>query len=340
MRTHRNPAAVTCWLYLCCGMVFVMALLGAVTRLTEAGLSITEWNPIMGAMPPLDRDDWQRAFAAYRETPQYRLLHIGMSLDDFKRIYFWEWLHRLWGRLIGVVFVLPLLAFWWRGQVSRKRALTFLAVFALGGLQGFIGWFMVQSGLAARTSVSPYRLALHLGFALLIYAILLAMAWRDRPAVPDEPSARRHGWLALAMLAATMIFGAFVAGLQGGTIYNTWPLMEGEFLPSAATSLSPLWINAFENAALAQFIHRWLGPMTMIVVLSWVGRRWRSADPVRKPALAGLAVMAMLQVGLGLATLLTQVQIGIAVLHQAGAITLLTMLLYPLITTRRTNKSK
>lgn len=320
-------------------MVFVMALLGAVTRLTQAGLSITDWAPLIGIIPPLRHDDWARAFAAYQQIPQYQMLHTDMTLDSFKGIYFWEWLHRLWGRLIGVAFAVPLAAFWWRGRIGRQQGLRFVAVFMLGGLQGFIGWFMVESGLVDRTSVSPYRLALHLGFALLIYSLLLWMAVAERTTDPIRSSLRRQGWLALAVLALTMMWGAFVAGLQAGMVYNTWPLMADEFLPSIATSMRPLWRNAFENVALVQFIHRWMGPLTMILVLSWVGHCWKTVAPARKPALAALAVMATLQVGLGLATLLSQVQIQIAVLHQAGAITLLTLLLYNLIMTRRTNRS-
>lgn len=320
-------------------MVFVMAMLGAVTRLSQAGLSITDWAPLMGVIPPLRHDDWLRAFAAYQQIPQYQMLHTDMTLDAFKGIYFWEWLHRLWGRLIGVVFAVPLAVFWVQGRIGRQQGMRFVAIFMLGGLQGFIGWFMVESGLVDRTSVSPYRLALHLGFAQLIYALLLWMAVAERATTPISPSLRRHGRLALAMLALTMIWGAFVAGLQAGLVYNTWPLMADEFIPSIATSMQPVWHNAFENVALVQFIHRWMGPLTMIVILGWVWRCWNAVAPARKPALAALATMAVLQVGLGLATLLSHVQIQIAVLHQAGAITLLTLLLYTLLMTRRTNRS-
>lgn len=308
-------------------MVFAMALLGAITRLTESGLSITDWNPVMGALPPLNDAAWDKAFAAYREIPQYQVLNRGMTLAEFKGIYFWEWLHRLWGRLTGVVFMLPLLWFLARRQIDRSTGLKLVFIFALGGLQGFIGWFMVQSGLEVRTSVSPYRLALHLGFAVLIYALILWMAL-GRAGVADikVPKKIRHfGWGSLGLLAVTMLWGALVAGLRAGEAYNTWPLMEGEFLPVAAWTLQPKWINAFENLALVQFIHRWLGPLAVVAIFTWIGLLWRKAD--KKFWLLALAATALLQAGLGLATLLTHVDIALAAAHQAGALLLLSLML-------------
>jgi cytochrome c oxidase assembly protein subunit 15 len=306
-------------------MIVVMALIGAVTRLTEAGLSITSWDPVTGALPPWTDAAWDRAFAAYRQIPQYQVLHQGMTLDAFKQIYFWEWLHRFWGRLIGMVFALPFVGFLWRGMIGRERAVRLAVIFALGGLQGFVGWFMVQSGLEVRTSVSPYRLAMHLGLALLLYALLLwtALGGRGEQAVSVSPGVRRHGWAALALLAVTMLWGAFVAGLHAGAAYNTWPLMDGEVVPASALTLRPTWINAFENLALVQFMHRWLGPATMLMVLAWAARLWRT----QRPWATALGGMAVFQVLLGMITLLTHVQIVIATLHQAGAIALLTLML-------------
>jgi cytochrome c oxidase assembly protein subunit 15 len=330
-----NPAPVTCWLFICCGMVFIMALLGAVTRLTESGLSITSWEPLVGVVPPLNEEAWKKAFASYQAIPQYQVLNRGMTLEAFKGIFFWEWLHRLWGRLIGAVFAVPLIYFLIRRKIGKDAGLKFALIFALGGLQGFIGWFMVQSGLEVRTSVSPYRLALHLGFALAIYSVLLwtALDGRQRVEAPTSkisPPLLRHGWVSLGLLVLTMTWGAFVAGLHAGEVYNTWPLMEGDVLPSAATTLQPVWHNVFENPAFAQFIHRWLGPTTMIVLLSWIARCWPGAGDARKKGLAALGIMAVAQVGLGLGTLLSHAEIAVAVLHQAGAITLLTLLLFNL----------
>jgi len=330
MQEKADPRPVTIWLLACCAMVFFMALLGAITRLTESGLSITRWDPVMGALPPLNDEAWRHVFAAYQATPQYQLLHrTGMELADFKTIFFWEWLHRLWGRLIGAVFALPLLVFWLRGQISRRDGIRFSLIFLLGGLQGFIGWFMVQSGLEDRTSVSPIRLALHLAFALALYALLLwlALAGKKRERIVVPPSLLRHGWTALACLALTITWGALVAGLQAGQIYNTWPLMDGDMLPALATELAPWWRNLFENPVLAQFVHRWLGPLTLAMALSWV---WRCRRIAPTSALTALGGMAALQVGLGLATLLSHTEIVIALLHQAGAISLLTLFLYNL----------
>jgi cytochrome c oxidase assembly protein subunit 15 len=305
-----------------------MALIGAITRLTESGLSITEWNPVMGALPPLNDAAWDKAFHNYQQIPQYQILHRGMTLDEFKGIFFWEWLHRLWGRMIGVVFGLPLLFFWLRKKIDNKLALKLFAIFALGGLQGFIGWFMVQSGLETRTSVSPYRLAMHLGLALLVYALILwtALGRTNIARTPTTWCLRRHGWIALGFLIITMIWGAFVAGLHAGEAYNTWPLMEGDVLPNAAFTIIPKWLNVFENLALVQFIHRWLGPTTALILLSWVYRLLRT-NPAEKFWPTTLGTMAIAQVMLGISTLLTHVNILLATLHQAGAITLLSLLL-------------
>jgi len=335
MLRKQDPGAVTCWLFICCGMIFVMALVGAITRLTESGLSMTSWDPIIGAVPPLNKEDWNRAFTAYQQIPQYQLLNQGMTLEAFKAIFFWEWFHRLWGRLIGLVFALPLAFFLVRRQISRATGLKFVLILLLGGVQGFIGWFMVQSGLEVRTSVSPYRLALHLGFALAIYSLLLWMALNGRPlAKTVTPKGSRslilHGWIACAFLALTMTWGAFVAGMHAGEIYNTWPLMEGTFLPPAAFTLQPVARNIFENAAFIQFSHRWMGPFTMLVLLSWVWRCWKQVPPPSKLGVAALGIMAILQVGLGISTLLSHVEIVVAVIHQAGAITLLSLTLFNL----------
>ena len=308
-----------------------MALIGAITRLTQSGLSITDWRPIMGAIPPLNDADWQHAFDGYKQIPQYQILNRGMSLAEFKSIFFWEWLHRLWGRVIGLVFLLPFLWFLAKRQIDRRLGFWFAALFLLGGLQGFIGWFMVKSGLDVRTSVSPYRLALHLGFALLLYSLMLwtALGLRRGNAAKEAVTAgaRRLGWAALGLLAVTMCWGAFTAGLHAGAVYNTWPLMEGDVVPGAAFTLLPRWVNVFANPALVQFTHRWLGPATMLLLLGFVARRWPTASPAGRFRLWWLAFTACAQVILGIATVLSHAWLPLAVLHQAGAITLLTLLL-------------
>ncbi|MBV8060329.1 MAG: COX15/CtaA family protein [Alphaproteobacteria bacterium] len=328
----RRTAPVALWLFTCCGMIFIMALLGAITRLTQSGLSITDWNPIMGALPPLDDAAWQKAFDAYQHIPQYRILNSGMDLAAFKTIFFWEWFHRLWGRMIGFVFLIPLIIFAVRRQITRMLALRLTGIFALGGLQGFIGWFMVESGLSERTFVSPYRLALHLGFALLLYCLIFwvglgQLGDKAPQPLPVTRNGKRAGWALLCLLATTIIWGAFVAGLHAGEAYNTWPMMDGEWFPNAAFTLLPSWVNAFENLALVQFMHRWLGPTTMLLLLTWVGLHMKSATGQNKKWLHALGGMALLQVLLGITTLLTHVEIVVATAHQAGAITLLSLML-------------
>jgi len=321
---------VALWLFICCGMIFVMALLGAITRLTESGLSITDWALVTGVFPPLNKHQWQQAFGAYQHIPQYQLFHRDMTLSEFKTIYFWEWLHRLWGRLSGLTLMAPFICFWARGKISKTLGLKLLGIFALFALQGFIGWYMVESGLSARTSVSPYRLALHLGFALLIYSLILwaALDLVGARRTPVLWCLRRHGWVSLGFLTVTIMWGAFTAGLRAGEAYNTWPLMEGEFFPAAALTIIPKWHNVFENLALVQFIHRWLAPITALIILAWAYRLWDSVpEKINRQWALALGGMAMVQVALGLSTLLTHAEIVIAVLHQAGAIALLTLLL-------------
>ena len=329
--SEHGAGSVTVWLTLCCAMVIAMMQLGAITRLTQSGLSITSWDPIIGVVPPLDETGWRRAFDAYRATPQYRLLNPGMTLEAFREIFFWEWLHRLWGRLIGLVFAVPLAVFWARGRIGRSLGLRLTMILALGGFQGFVGWFMVQSGLVERTSVSPIRLALHLDMAVAIYSLLLwqALAGWTNTRFSSGAGPRRHGWVAFACLVLTMTWCALVAGLQAGSMYTTWPLMADELLPAAVTAMDPIWLNPTENPAMVQFIHRWLGPFTLVMILGWVWR-CRRAAPDGGIGLGLLAAATLAQVGLGLATLLSQVEHLIAVAHQAGAMTVLTLLLYNL----------
>jgi cytochrome c oxidase assembly protein subunit 15 len=348
--THNSNKAITLWLLACCAMIFAMAVIGAVTRLTESGLSITEWAPITGTLPPLTDSAWQDAFVKYQAIPQYQLLNRGMSLEEFKTIYFWEWLHRLWGRLIGLVFALPFLYFLIRRQLDKPLAWKLFGILCLGGLQGFVGWFMVQSGLEDRTHVSPYRLAMHLGLALVIYSLLVwvALGLRPRdlgfgiwdlekkgfkasqdqsPQILNPKSQMLFGWLCLALLALTIVWGAFVAGHRAGLAYNTWPLMEGQFLPVESWTLEPLWYNVFGNTALVQFIHRWLGPLAGLAIVAWALALWRQAPAAQRLWLAALMAMVGVQIALGIATLLTHLNIVLATLHQAGAITLLTLML-------------
>ncbi|MFV3074709.1 COX15/CtaA family protein [Niveispirillum fermenti] len=333
--------AVANWLLFCAGMVFAMAIIGAITRLTESGLSITEWKPITGTIPPLNEAQWLAEFEKYKQIPEYQVLKRGMSLDEFKQIFFWEWFHRLWGRLIGVVFAVPLVWFAVKGMVTRQMLPRLVGLFLLGGLQGFIGWFMVQSGLSERTDVSHYRLALHLGMALFLYALLVQAGLDLR-----HPQARRHperaglvrlGRVSLALVAVTVIWGAFVAGLDAGLAYNSWPLMNDAFAPPEIWNLRPVWLNIFENTAMVQFIHRWLAILTAGVTVAYC---WRIGQRTDVPAVAKRAALWLMlgiggQVVLGITTLLHAVPVALGAAHQGGALIVITLLIRSLHTLRR-----
>jgi heme a synthase len=324
--------AIAWWLVACAVMIFLMVAIGGVTRLTESGLSITQWRPIEGVIPPLTHAQWQAAFARYQAIPQYDAIHAGMSLVQFKGIYFWEYLHRLWGRLIGIAFLLPFLYFVARGRVSRALWPKLALIFVLGAFQGALGWYMVESGLETRIEVSQYRLAAHLFTALVIYGAILWVAfdlfWPKGEAGPRTAGVRRALNLILALVAATVIAGAFVAGLRGGSIYNTFPLMGGYVMPSDYGALHPLYLNWFDNPAAAQFDHRVLAETTWLtVVLSWALGRGHVMGR-RRVALDLLAAMATIQAALGISTLLTVVWLPVAVTHQMGAVLLITAALY------------
>lgn len=330
-RTARgSDRAIAWWLIVCAMMIFLMVVIGGITRLTESGLSITEWRPIEGILPPLTLQQWRDAFARYQAIPQFHAIHAGMTLAEFKGIYFWEYLHRLWGRLIGIVFLLPFLYFLIRGRIAPSLWPKLALIFVLGALQGLLGWYMVESGLEHRIEVSQYRLAAHLFAAIVIYGAILWVAFDllGPRAQPSNAGVRRALNLVLALVAISLIAGGFVAGLRGGSIYNTFPLMGGHFAPSEYAAQTPLWMNWFENPASAQFDHRILAETTwLVIVLVWLFGRSGVAAASRR-ALDLLAAMATIQAGLGIATLLTVVELPIAVMHQAGVVLLVTAALY------------
>ena len=313
------PRSVALWLFLCAGMVLVMMIIGAITRLTESGLSMVEWRPLIGALPPMNDAEWGRVFALYRETSEYRLANAGMALAEFKAIFWWEFIHRLWGRSIGLVFALPFVVFLIRGMIPRRLIPHLVALFLLGGLQGVIGWWMVTSGFVDRTDVSQYRLAIHLVMAFFIMGYLLWVALDIVAPRNRSPSPLRgHALAVLAVVFVTAFAGGLVAGLRAGLDYNTWPLMGDSFVPEGLLDLSPWWLNAFENIPMVQFDHRMLAYLTvMLVVLLWW--RARNALPHLRRAVTALTHMTVLQLGLGIATLLLVVPLPLAVLHQAGA---------------------
>ncbi len=320
----RRLAPVRAWLFGLAALVLMLVGLGGATRLTGSGLSITEWQPIIGALPPLTEADWQDAFRKYQQIPQYQHANRGMSLEAFKLIFWWEWAHRNLARLIGVGFALPLLGFWLTGHISRRLGLKLAAIFALGGLQGLVGWYMVRSGLSDRIDVSQYRLALHLGLGVVILGTLLwtALSLRaaDHATATVAVGARRTAGLLLTLVFVQILLGALVAGLKAGHAYNTWPLMDGQLLPSGLGAMEPWYLNLFENAMTVQFNHRLAAYLLLLAVL------WRAAVVVRIAGEGGiarsglaLAIAVVLQFGLGIWTLLSGVPPALGLAHQAMA---------------------
>jgi len=327
--TRRQVAA---WLLLCCAMIFAMVILGGVTRLTGSGLSMVEWDPIFGVVPPLDQQAWEEVFAKYQQSPEYRKINIGMDLDGFKSIYWFEFSHRILGRSIGAVFLIPFLYFMFRRKLAASLVPRLGFAFVLGGLQGLLGWYMVKSGLIDNPHVSQYRLTAHLSLALLIYAYLLWILY-DLLFRPRQPSVNPAGLktaakFLLGLAAVTIVSGGFVAGLKAGHAYNTFPKMGDQWLPPAGWMLQPGWRNLFENIATVQFDHRVLATLTFSsILLFWLTALRLRPTPSARVAIHLLMLMAAIQVTLGISTLLLHVPVALAATHQAGALVLLTLAL-------------
>jgi cytochrome c oxidase assembly protein subunit 15 len=313
--TQDRLKPVRIWLYVIALMVLAMVVVGGLTRLTESGLSITEWKPISGIIPPLSEADWQAEFDAYKQIPQYQLLNQGMTLEGFKFIFFWEWAHRALGRIIGLVFAVPFLVFLVQRRFTWNLAAPLAGLFVLGGLQGALGWWMVTSGLTELTSVSQYRLAAHLTAALLLF---MALIWVARRLTPNRTIARAGDRPAALILLALVILqigaGAFVAGLDAGMGYNTWPLMDGALVPNGLGVMEPWWKNLFENALTVQFIHRTIA--YVIVLYAGALYLWRRGEGGWLPR---IALLVLLQVALGISTLVLHVPLSLALGHQALA---------------------
>ncbi len=325
----RNTA-VRWWLIGVAALIALMVVVGGATRLTESGLSIVEWKPVTGTLPPLTDAQWHEAFEGYKKIPQYRELNAGMTLAEFRNIFWWEWAHRLLGRFIGVAYLLPFLYFLWRGAMSAELKRRLWLIFGLGALQGAVGWWMVASGLTQRTEVSQYRLAVHLILALVIFA---AIVWTVRrmdakAALAAAPRLKLFSRILLALIFLQIYFGALVAGLRAGRAYNTWPQIDGAFIPSADRLFfeTPWWRNLFDNVLTVQFEHRMTAYLLLAVAL------WHAVDAVRARAAAAvisgawaLVAAVLLQAVLGILTLLNQVPIDLALSHQAVAIVVLTI---------------
>jgi cytochrome c oxidase assembly protein subunit 15 len=317
----KSRTAVGAWLLAVALVILGMITVGGLTRLTGSGLSITEWKPIMGALPPLNDAQWADAFAKYQQIPQYRLENHGMTLEAFKGIFWWEWAHRLLGRLLGVVFFVPFVWFAFVGAIKRSEWPRMLLLFALGGLQGFIGWWMVTSGFEVRTSVSQYRLAIHLGAALLLLVAILWIALEYLRGSEGKGNAKR-GFVFAGLVYVQMLLGALVAGLHAGLVYNTWPDMNGHVFPDSPFFASPWWINFFENDGLAQFDHR-IGAYIVAGFAAHIYLRGLRLAGYAKTSAKTIAVITVWQIFLGIATLLMQAPEHLAAAHQVTAALLL-----------------
>jgi cytochrome c oxidase assembly protein subunit 15 len=331
--TRQSRRLVAIWLFTVAAMIMVMIVLGGATRLTGSGLSIMEWAPIMGALPPTTDTEWQRLFALYQEIPQYTLQNQDFGLAGFKHIFWLEWIHRLWGRLIGLAFLGPMVWLWATARIEYRVLPRLALLFVLGGLQGAVGWFMVASGfLPDTTAVSPYRLVIHLMLALILYA---AIVWTGLTALhpirrraPVSPWMFRLAFTCLAMIGLTILAGGFTAGLHAGLTYNTFPLMDGRLVPDGYATLHPLVRNLTENIPAVQFDHRLLATATLALVSVMAVQSWRAATAVLpRPLSACLAAAVVCQYLLGVTTLLLVVPVSVAVLHQFGAVLLLTVML-------------
>ncbi len=320
--------AVGLWLLVMTALVALMVIVGGATRLTDSGLSITEWRPVTGAIPPMSDADWQAELEKYRQIPEYQLVNKGMTIDEFKTIYWWEWGHRFLGRFLGVAFLVPLVVFLFQKRISAGLGARLFGIFLLGGAQGVLGWYMVQSGLTERIDVSQYRLAAHLGLAIILLGLIFWTAL-DVLEPRGKTAPRKLFWAALglgALVYAQMILGAFVAGLRAGRVYTTWPLMEGRFVPEGYFGAPAAFADLFERAAAVQFNHR-LGAFVVLAAgIAYFIAAHREAETERRARLVLGALI--LQVMLGIWTIIAATPIGLGLLHQAGALCVIMSVLY------------
>ena len=318
---------IAVWLFTVAAFVVAMVLVGGLTRLTDSGLSITEWAPIRGAIPPLTQADWLLEFEKYKQIPEYQLVNAGMSMAEFRFIYWWEWGHRFLGRIVGLVFFVPFVVFLWQGKISGHRLPALLGLFVLGGLQGFMGWYMVKSGLTERVDVSQYRLAMHLGLALIIFAISLWLAfgyWRGRHLqLMSGPTVAMAGVI-VALVISQSLLGALVAGIDAGKTYTDWPFMDGDIIPSGLLMQEPAMRNLFENHLTVQFDHRMVAYFLTGLIAWHIYRILQgSSSAAAKNAALWLGGALGLQVVLGISALMLAVPMSLGAAHQLGAVLVL-----------------
>lgn len=336
MTSIRNQKIMAIWLFVCCAAIFFMVVLGGVTRLTGSGLSMVEWAPIMGMLPPLSQAEWLDAFQLYKQFPEYKIHNYDMDLDGFKSIYWFEYSHRILGRLIGIIFFFPMLFFFIKGWVSSALKPKLIAMFILGGLQGLLGWYMVKSGLVNDPHVSQYRLTAHLGLALFVYAYILwvglSLFFQDDDGLNKKSildTLKPYASFLTIIVFVTALSGGFVAGLKAGQAYNTFPLMNGQLIPDGLFTIAPAWLNLFENVTTVQFDHRLLATLLFIAIIVFYIAAVRKQPPARiKLGLHLMLAMLFIQVSLGISTLLLHVPVALAASHQAGALLLFTLVLF------------
>jgi heme a synthase len=335
MQTAQANKGVVAWLLSGCFLIFLMVIIGGITRLTNSGLSMVEWSLIMGAIPPLSEEAWLVAFEKYKQFPEFQKLHYHFRLEDFKSIFFWEYLHRMIGRFIGIVFIVPFLYFWKSGRISKSLMPKLLIIFAMGAFQGFLGWYMVKSGLVDKPYVSHYRLAIHLMAAFATFGFTLWVAFGEY--YKNKQEQRQAGTSAiyklglgfLILLTVQVIYGAFVAGLKAGYVYNTFPKMGSRWIAEGVTAMEPFYLNFLEGLAGVQFIHRYIAyALLILAVVIWVKSRKIQLSKAQQNASRFLLGIVLIQATLGVFTLLFKVPVSLGVLHQAGAFILLSCNLF------------
>jgi cytochrome c oxidase assembly protein subunit 15 len=328
-----NDKPIIIWLLTGCFLIAAMVVIGGITRLTGSGLSITQWKLVTGTIPPLNEAQWMQEFDEYKLTPQFQKINSHFELEDFKNIYFWEYFHRLVGRSIGLIFLIPFLYFLLRKKLERSLIPKLLIVFFLGGLQGFIGWYMVSSGLVDNPYVAHYRLALHLVTAFITfgYTLWIALSLMKKEELNAPAFVRNFSWVILLTVIVQLIYGAFVAGTKAGFIYNTFPKMGNSFIPSEMGTLEPAWLNLFENTVTLQFIHRCIAyVLTIMVIVLWIYSLRTKLQPALHSAVQLMMLIVLFQVVLGIITILNLHlnPVFLGSLHQFGALMVFTVSVY------------
>jgi cytochrome c oxidase assembly protein subunit 15 len=334
LQQRRYNRQIAAWLIFCAAVVLAMILLGGVTRLTHSGLSMVEWKPLMGVIPPLSQDSWQQSFEKYQQFPEYQKINSGMTLDEFKSIFLFEYAHRVLGRMIGILFLVPFLFFTFTRRLPPKLMPKLALMFVMGGFQGLLGWYMVKSGLVDNPHVSQYRLTAHLGAAVIVYGYMLWVAFGLLVPEPDttvrlSPGLRRLSYSITGLLLLMILSGGLVAGTRAGLAYSTWPLMGDSFIPAGLYGTSPAWLAAFEDITTIQFNHRIFAYILFVLIMAFGLRAFRAGVSGRmRHAVHALLMFLLIQLTLGITTLLYLVPVTLASAHQGGAICLFTCALF------------